>query len=173
MIRYFRVLFLFFLLFANPNYLNSDDESQPVAIVIHGGAGWFANMPQSKIDGIYAGLEEALDVGFTLLENGNSSLDAVEQAIIILENNELFNAGRGSVYTSEQKQEMDASIMFGENQDAGAVAGVATVKNPISLARYVMEQTKHVMFSGEGAEQLARTAGQTIVTQVTFTQKRN
>jgi beta-aspartyl-peptidase (threonine type) len=104
-----------------------------------------------------------LDVGFALLENGNSSLDAVEQAIIILENNELFNAGRGSVYTSEQKQEMDASIMFGKNQDAGAVAGVATVKNPISLARYVMEQTKHVMFSGEGAEELARAAGQTIV----------
>jgi len=163
MIRYSRVLFLFLLLFVNPNHLNSDDESQPVAIVIHGGAGWFANMSQSKIDGIYAGLEEALDVGFALLENGNSSLDAVEQAIIILENNELFNAGRGSVYTSEQKQEMDASIMFGKNQDAGAVAGVATVKNPISLARYVMEQTKHVMFSGEGAEELARTAGQTIV----------
>ena len=76
MIRYFRILFLFLLLFANPNDLNSDDESQPVAIVIHGGAGWFANMPQSKIDGIYAGLEEALDVGFALLENGNSSLDA-------------------------------------------------------------------------------------------------
>ena len=118
-------------------------------------------MPQSKIDGIYAGLEEALDVGFALLENGNSSLDAVEQAIIILENNELFNAGKGSVYTSEQKQEMDASIMFGKNQDAGAVAG-GIVKSYL-LARYVMEQTKHVMFSGEGAEDLARTAGQTIV----------
>ena len=123
MIRYSRVLFFFLLLFANSYQLGSVDKSEPVAIVIHGGAGWFANMPQSRIDGIYAGLEEALDVGFAMLKNGNSSLDAVEQAIIILENNELFNAGRGSVYTSEQKQEMDASIMFGKNQDAGAVAG--------------------------------------------------
>ena len=90
---------------------------------------------------------------------GGTSLDAVEQAIIILENNPLFNAGKGSVYTSELKQEMDASIMDGSNLDAGAVASVTNVKNPIKLARHVMENTEHVMFSSKGAEKVAIEAG--------------
>ena len=126
------------------------------AIVIHGGAGWFSNMSPDEIKDLKKGLKMAADKGFDILENGGSSVDAVEAAIIILEDNPLFNAGRGSVYTSEEKQEMDASIMTGKDNEAGAVSSVTNVKNPISLARYVMEETPHVMFTSIGAEKLAR-----------------
>ena len=126
------------------------------AIVIHGGAGWFSNMSPNEIKDLKKGLKMAADKGFDILENGGSSVDAVEAAIIILEDNPLFNAGRGSVYTSEERQEMDASIMTGKDNEAGAVSSVTNVKNPISLARHVMEETPHVMFTSSGAEKLAR-----------------
>ena len=126
------------------------------AIVIHGGAGWFSNMSPDEIKDLKKGLKMAADKGFYILENGGSSVDAVEAAIIILEDNPLFNAGRGSVYTSEERQEMDASIMTGKDNEAGAVSSVTNVKNPISLARHVMEETPHVMFTSSGAEKLAR-----------------
>jgi beta-aspartyl-peptidase (threonine type) len=126
------------------------------AIVIHGGAGWFSNMSPDEIKELKKGLKMAADKGFEILENGGSSVDAVEAAIIILEDNPLFNAGRGSVYTSEERQEMDASIMTGKDNEAGAVSSVTNVKNPISLARHVMEETPHVMFTSSGAEKLAR-----------------
>ena len=126
------------------------------AIVIHGGAGWFSNMSHDEIKDLKKGLKMAADKGFDILENGGSSVDAVEAAIIILEDNPLFNAGRGSVYTSEERQEMDASIMTGKDNEAGAVSSVTNVKNPISLARHVMEETPHVMFTSSGAEKLAR-----------------
>ena len=126
------------------------------AIVIHGGAGWFSNMSPNEIKDLKKGLKIAADKGFDILENGGSSVDAVEAAIIILEDNPLFNAGRGSVYTSEERQEMDASIMTGKDNEAGAVSSVTNVKNPISLARHVMEETPHVMFTSSGAEKLAR-----------------
>jgi beta-aspartyl-peptidase (threonine type) len=126
------------------------------AIVIHGGAGWFSNMSPNEIKDLKKGLKMAADRGFNILENGGSSVDAVEAAIIILEDNPLFNAGRGSVYTSEERQEMDASIMTGKDNEAGAVSSVTNVKNPISLARHVMEETPHVMFTSRGAEKLAR-----------------
>ena len=126
------------------------------AIVIHGGAGWFSNMSPEEIKDLKKGLKMAADKGFDILENGGSSVDAVEAAIIILEDNPLFNAGRGSVYTSEERQEMDASIMTGKDNEAGAVSSVTNVKNPISLARHVMEETPHVMFTSSGAEKLAR-----------------
>ena len=126
------------------------------AIVIHGGAGWFSNMSPDEIKDLKNGLKMAADKGFDILENGGSSVDAVEAAIIILEDNPLFNAGRGSVYTSEERQEMDASIMTGKDNEAGAVSSVTNVKNPISLARHVMEETPHVMFTSSGAEKLAR-----------------
>ena len=126
------------------------------AIVIHGGAGWFSNMSPDEIKDLKKGLKMAVDKGFDILENGGSSVDAVEAAIIILEDNPLFNAGRGSVYTSEERQEMDASIMTGKDNEAGAVSSVTNVKNPISLARHVMEETPHVMFTSSGAEKLAR-----------------
>ena len=126
------------------------------AIVVHGGAGWFSNMSPDEIKDLKKGLKTAADKGFEILENGGSSVDAVEAAIIILEDNPLFNAGRGSVYTSEERQEMDASIMTGKDNEAGAVSSVTNVKNPISLARHVMEETPHVMFTSSGAEKLAR-----------------
>lgn len=126
------------------------------AIVIHGGAGWFSNMSPDEIKDLKKGLKMAADKGFDILENGGSSVDAVEAAIIILEDNPLFNAGRGSVYTYEERQEMDASIMTGKDNEAGAVSSVTNVKNPISLARHVMEETPHVMFTSSGAEKLAR-----------------
>ncbi len=155
-----------FLLFFFSSFLFS--ESKDISIVIHGGAGWFSSMTEEEISGIESALNKAADLGYKVMLEGGTSLDAVEQAIIILENNPLFNAGKGSVYTSELKQEMDASIMDGSNLDAGAVASVTSVKNPITLARHVMENTKHVMFSSTGAEKVAKEAGLEIVSPSYF-----
>ena len=141
--------------------MNTDDaliSEQPTShpvIVVHGGAGWSHGTSDEKQHAIKSGLKKALDTGFSILQSGGSSLDAVEAAIVILEDNPVFNAGRGSVYTAEEKQEMDASIMSGNDQDAGAVASVSRVKNPIKLARYIMEHTEHVMMAGPGAEKIA------------------
>ena len=134
--------------------ISQQPNTKPV-IVIHGGAGWSLTASAEKQDAIRAGLTAALDSGFAILESGGSSLDAVEAAIVTLEDNPVFNAGRGSVYTAEEKQEIDASIMSGINQDAGAVASISRVKNPIKLARYIMEHTEHVMMAGQGAEKIA------------------
>ena len=98
-----------FLLFFFSSFLFS--ESEDISIVIHGGAGWFSSMTEEEISGIESALNKAADLGYKVMLEGGTSLDAVEQAIIILENNPLFNAGKGSVYTSELKQEMDASII--------------------------------------------------------------
>ena len=137
------------------NPILDENQSYPV-IVIHGGAGWSKGKNKEEQDAIKIGLKEALDRGFHVLELGGSSLDAVEIAISTLEDNPLFNAGRGSVYTKDEKQEMDASIMSGKDQNAGAVASVSRVKNPIKLARYIMEHTKHVLMAGPGAERIAK-----------------
>jgi beta-aspartyl-peptidase (threonine type) len=137
------------------NPILDENQSYPV-IVIHGGAGWSKGKNKQEQDAIEMGLKEALDHGFHVLELGGSSLDAVEIAISTLEDNPLFNAGRGSVYTKDEKQEMDASIMSGKDQNAGAVASVSRVKNPIKLARYIMEHTKHVLMAGLGAERIAK-----------------
>ena len=142
--------------------------SESPAIVIHGGAGWFSNMSPDEIKDLKNGLKKAADKGYEILENDGSSVDAVEAAIIILEDNPLFNAGRGSVYTSEERQEMDASIMTGKDNEAGAVSSVTNVKNPISLARHVMEKTPHVMFTSRGAEKLARDNNIELVDQSYF-----
>ena len=142
-----------------------------IAIVIHGGAGWSRNQTEEKLKSIEDGLKRALDEGFTILESGGTSLDAVEAAVIILEDDITFNAGKGSVYTAEEKQEMDASIMTGEQQNAGAVASVSTIKNPIKLARYVMEKTEHVLIVGQGAEKVAIKGGLEVVDPVYFYSK--
>ena len=134
-----------------------------IAIVIHGGAGWSRNQTEEKLKSIEDGLKRALDEGFAILESGGTSLDAVEAAVVILEDDVTFNAGKGSVYTAEEKQEMDASIMTGELQNAGAVASVSTIKNPIKLARYVMEKTEHVLIIGQGAEKVAIKGGIEVV----------
>tara|TARA_A100001037_G_scaffold26874_1_gene21764 strand:+ start:6349 stop:7233 length:885 start_codon:yes stop_codon:yes gene_type:complete len=134
-----------------------------IAIVIHGGAGWSRNQTEEKLKSIEDGLKRALDEGFAILESGGTSLDAVEAAVVILEDDVTFNAGKGSVYTAEERQEMDASIMTGELQNAGAVASVSTIKNPIKLARYVMEKTEHVLIVGQGAEKVAIKGGLEVV----------
>lgn len=103
-----------------------------------------------------AKLEEAIRVGYTILESGGASLDAVEKTINVMENSPLFNAGKGAVFTNAETNELDASIMDGKNLNAGASAGTTTVKNPINLARAVMEKSPHVMLSGKGAEQFAK-----------------
>ena len=106
-----------------------------------------------------SGLESALSAGWFVLEHGGSSLDAVEAAVVGLEDFPLFNAGRGSVFTHEGKQEMDASIMDGHKLRAGAVAFVKNIRNPVKLARRVMERTEHVLLAGEGANQFAEMEG--------------
>jgi beta-aspartyl-peptidase (threonine type) len=132
-----------------------------LAIAIHGGAGVIAR-EQLGADGGAAyrqGLEAALDAGYAVLEAGGSSLDAVTTAVRLLEDNPLFNAGRGAVLAHDGRAYLDASIMSGKNLSAGAVTGVTTVRHPIDLARRVMEDSPHVMLSGEGAEEFASLKG--------------
>ena len=130
---------------------------QPIAIVVHGGAGTILkkNMSDEKEKKYKSKLEEALRTGYQVLQNGGTSLDAVEQTIIILEDSPLFNAGKGAVFTHDERNELDASIMEGSNLKAGAVAGVTHIKNPIRAARAVMEKSEHVLLAREGAEQFA------------------
>ncbi|MBY5920900.1 isoaspartyl peptidase/L-asparaginase family protein [Ferrimonas balearica] len=137
------------------------ETTPPVALAIHGGAGTIdpEKMSDEKRQAIAAKLDEALTSGYRLLQNGGSALDAVEAAVRVLEDSPLFNAGVGAVYTWEEGHELDASIMDGATLEAGAVAGVRTVRNPISLARKVMTDSPHVMLAGEGAEAFARSQG--------------
>lgn len=134
-------------------------------LVIHGGAGTIrkADMTPEREQAYRETLEEALRTGHKLLQAGNSSLDAVEATIHVLEDSPLFNAGKGAVFTHEGRNELDASIMDGQSGKAGAVAGVRTIRNPISAARAVMEKTEHVMLSGVGADQFAAESGLEIV----------
>ncbi|MDX1946004.1 MAG: isoaspartyl peptidase/L-asparaginase [Pirellulaceae bacterium] len=132
------------------------EEKPSFALVLHGGAGKDpAKMPADEVRAVEASLEKALDVGLAALRTGGDSLTAVEKVIRFLEDDPLFNAGRGAVFNSEGKHELDASIMNGRTLGCGAVAAVRTVKNPISLARLVMEKTPHVLLAGDGAEQFA------------------
>ncbi|MBK6722322.1 MAG: isoaspartyl peptidase/L-asparaginase [Acidobacteria bacterium] len=132
-----------------------------MALAIHGGAGTILRSQMTPdLEREYrGGLETALKAGWAILESGGSSLDAVERAVISLEDFPLFNAGRGSVFTHAGEQEMDAAIMDGNNLRAGAVAFVKNIKNPVGLARLVMERTEHVLLAGEGANQFAEQIG--------------
>ncbi len=133
-----------------------DTSAKEWALVLHGGAGVISeDMADSVKQEYFDSLEEALSVGEDVLSNGGSSLDAVEQVINYLEDNPRFNAGRGSVFTNEGAHELDAAFMLGNTREAGTITGVTTVKNPISLARLVMENSEHVMFAAEGAEEYA------------------
>lgn len=134
-------------------------------LVIHGGAGTILkkNMTAQKEAAYKAGLEEALRTGYKAIQAGKSSLDAVEATIRALEDNPLFNAGKGAVFTHDGRNEMDAAIMNGKTLEAGSVAGVSTIRNPITAARAVMEKSEHVMMAGRGAEQFAKEAGLEIV----------
>ncbi|MEO5859124.1 MAG: isoaspartyl peptidase/L-asparaginase [Pyrinomonadaceae bacterium] len=125
--------------------------------MIHGGAGVITkgSLTPEKEKEFRDKLSEAVVAGYKALQAGKSSIDAVELAIRILEDSPLFNAGKGAVFTNDGKNELDASIMFGKTRAAGAVAGLHRVKNPITLARAVMEKSEHVMMIGEGAEKFA------------------
>ncbi len=131
------------------------------ALAIHGGAGTILKSQMTAdLEREYrSGLEAGLTAGWSVLQDGGPSLDAVEAAVVSLEDFPLFNAGRGSVFTHEGKQEMDACIMDGAELRAGAVAFVRNIRNPISLARLVMERTEHVLLAGEGANQFAEQIG--------------
>jgi beta-aspartyl-peptidase (threonine type) len=139
-------------------------------IVIHGGAG---TLPRAEMSGdserkYRAGLTEAIDAGYAVMQDGGTSLDAVTRAVMLLEDNPLFNAGRGSVFTLDGRNEMDASIMEGRTLQAGAVCGLTRIRNPVELARAVMERSEHVMLAGAGAEEFAASQGISFVPQSYF-----
>jgi L-asparaginase / beta-aspartyl-peptidase len=139
-------------------------------IVIHGGAG---TLPRAEMSGdaesrYRAALGEAIDAGYAVLQEGGTSLDAVTRAVVLLEDNPLFNAGRGSVFTLDGRNELDASIMDGRTLKAGAVCGLTRVRNPVELARAVMERSEHVMLAGAGAEEFASSQGFSFVPQSYF-----
>jgi len=140
-------------------------QKQQWAIVIHGGAGGITRENITpELDKEYrAGLQVALNTGKKILAEGGSALDAVEKTIRTMEDNPLFNAGKGAVFTHDGKNELDAAIMDGSNLGAGAVAGVMDIKNPISAARRVMTYSPHVMLTGAGASQFAKEQGLEIV----------
>ncbi len=132
--------------------------SNNFSIAIHGGAGTILRSTmtpelQAQYEG---GLERALDAGYSILEAGGSSLDAVEAAVAVMEDFPLFNAGKGAVFNNVGGHEMDAAIMFGKGLEAGAACGVSHIKNPVKLARAIMEHSGHVILCGAGAEQFAK-----------------
>jgi L-asparaginase / beta-aspartyl-peptidase len=139
-------------------------------MAIHGGAGTLprAEMGHEAEMRYRTALSEAIDAGFAVLEAGGTSIDAVTRAVVLLEDNPLFNAGRGSVFTLDGRNELDASIMDGGTLKAGAVCGLTRIKNPIELARAVMEQSQHVMLAGAGAEEFASSRGMAFVPQSYF-----
>ena len=161
---------LFIASCANKNQL-SDKQSveaaskQDWAIVIHGGAGAMSTENLSpELDREYrAALTDALNAGKKILAEGGTALDAAEQTVRLMEDNPLFNAGKGAVFTHEGRNELDAAIMDGSNLAAGAVAGVTDIRNPITAARTVMTNSSHVMLTGEGASQFAKEQGLEIV----------
>jgi beta-aspartyl-peptidase (threonine type) len=139
-------------------------------LALHGGAG---SLPRADMSGeqeqrYRAALSHALSAGYAVLESGGSSLDAVTRAVVLLEDNPLFNAGHGAVFTLDGRNELDASIMDGGTLKAGAVCGVTHIRNPIELARAVMEASEYVLLSGAGAEEFALTRGFDLVPQSYF-----
>jgi beta-aspartyl-peptidase (threonine type) len=143
----------------------ADGDEPMISIAIHGGAGVIgrASMTEENERAYRADLERALDAGYGVLEKGGTSLDAVVAAVRILEDSPYFNAGKGAVFSHAGINELDAAIMDGATLKAGAVAGVRHVKNPIELARMVMERTPHVLLAGEGAEEFALDQGVELV----------
>ena len=139
--------------------------SDKFVLVIHGGAGAIlkSQMTPDQEKAYTEAINTALEKGYAILKKGGAALDAVEASIRYMEDNPLFNAGKGAVFTNEGKIELDASIMNGKTLAAGAVAGVTIIKHPVSAARAVMEKSRHVMMAGKGAEQFAEEQGLEIV----------
>jgi beta-aspartyl-peptidase (threonine type) len=141
-----------------------------IAIAIHGGAGTLVKgMMTRELEAQYkSALKRALDKGYQLLEEGKTAIEAVEEAVKVLEDSHLFNAGKGSVFTATESHEMDASIMDGKTLNAGAVSLVSGIKNPVALARDVMEKSEHVFLAGEGAMQFAKELNYTLEDEAYF-----
>lgn len=156
------IFFLSFVLFlvAQPGF-----GQEKYAIVIHGGAGVMSKsaMSEEQQEAYRSKLNEALDLGQQLLKDGKTATDVVVHVIEVLENSPLFNAGKGAVFNHDGINELDASIMEGKTLNAGAIAGVRNIKNPIKAAREVMENSEHVLLSGEGASEFAKKQGLEIV----------
>lgn len=155
------IIFLFLLF--NKSFAQQLGEklNGKYVLVIHGGAGTIlkSQMTPDQEKAYTNALNFALQTGATILKNGGTALDAVEACVRSMEDNPLFNAGKGAVFTNEGKNELDAAIMDGKTLGAGAVAGVTTIKNPVSAARAVMQKSEHVMMTGKGAEKFAQQAG--------------
>ena len=180
------LLIVFFVLFSCKNENNTSENSDKLAkkdqneaptfgIVIHGGAGTILkkNMSDSLENAYKEKLEEAIKIGHTILKNGGTAMEAVTKTINIMENSPLFNAGKGAVFTHEETNELDASVMDGATLNAGAVAGVTHIKNPIDLALAVMNNSPHVLLSGKGAERFGEEQGFELVDPSYFyTEKR-
>jgi beta-aspartyl-peptidase (threonine type) len=149
---------------------SSDRLVRDVVLAIHGGAGTIRreDFPPEREAQYKEALRGALQRGYDVLQDGGTSVEAVEAAVTFLEDSELFNAGKGAVFTTDAANELDASIMDGRTLDAGAVTGVMHIKNPISLARDLMERSRHVMLAGQGAELYAQHRGFDLVTQEYF-----
>lgn len=158
---------LYYIILAVLTYMpvSAQDYSDKITLVIHGGAGTItrANMTPEKEKAYKDVLNTALQTGYNVLKKGGTSVQAVEATIRVMEDSPLFNAGKGAVFTNEGKNELDASIMEGKTLKAGAIAGVTTIKNPISTAIAVMEKSPHVMMAGKGAETFAKEQGLEIV----------
>lgn len=157
------------------NQENPEKTETKIAVVIHGGAGTIKreNMDSVTEAAYRQELKTAVETAYTILESGGSSCEAIQQAIILMENSPLFNAGKGAVFTASGENELDASIMSGEDLQAGAVAGVKTIKNPILAAYQVMTNSPHVLLAREGAESFAEQRGLEMVDPEYFkTQRR-
>ncbi len=173
-------LLLFFLILLGctnkkPSLKKTIDLKHNFGIVIHGGAGTILkkNMSDSLETAYKSKLEEAIKTGHTILKNGGTSLEAVTATINIMEDSPLFNSGKGAVFTYNETNELDASIMDGATLNAGAVAGVTQIKNPINLALAVMNDSPHVLLSGKGAEEFAKEQGfEMISVDYFYTQRR-
>jgi beta-aspartyl-peptidase (threonine type) len=173
-------LFLILISFLACQEVEKENQANKVKLIvyglaIHGGAGNLqkGKIPDSLEQAYLNKLQEATEAGYAILEANGSSLDAVVVAIEILENSPLFNAGKGAVFTNRETNELDASIMDGSSRNAGAVAGVRRIKNPIKAARAVMEKSNHVLLSGNGADQFAASVGlDTVSPEYFYTQKR-
>jgi beta-aspartyl-peptidase (threonine type) len=139
-----------------------------LAIAVHGGAGPDSEFIQKNKDGYKIGLEEAINAGYKVLQDGGSAMDAVEAAVNVMENSALFNAGRGSALNELAEVEMDASIMNGKELKPGAVSIVKNVKNPVTLARAIMEKSAHIYLGDNGALEFARKVGLQLMPEAYF-----